>query len=124
MERVVFMFLFEDRPAVGSPLEATETEGARAVFVAVVKMKAEPVGASFGENSGVARADEAAVGFGKEGTAALKQVFPIAVEVRAGGGRASADAYVVGAVHAAAALAPVDEEVVIVVALIEAGGLD
>ena len=87
-------------------------------------MEAEPIGAGFGEDAGVAGADVAAVGFGKECAAALKHIFAVPGQIGTSGGWTSANPHVVGAADAAAALTPVDEKVVIIVVLIEAGGFD
>src|ERR1051326_223920 len=53
-------------------------------------------------------------------SAALKEVLARLIEKRPGGRGAAANAYVVGAPHSSATLAPVDEEVVITVMLIQA----
>ena len=47
-------------------------------------MEAEPICAALGEDAGVARADETAVGFAEEGAPASEHIITASVEERSG----------------------------------------
>ncbi len=79
----------------------------------VVKMKAEPVRAAFAEDANVPRSNDTPAGREKRRAAALHQILPFAIKIRSRHRFAAAHAHLLGAVRAAAALTPVDEQKII-----------
>src|SRR5688500_10441637 len=114
----------DDWPAVGVPRQRPEGEGSAASVCGVVEMADEPLAVAFDEYGGVAGADEGAVALEQKRAAALAHVFAVLIEVGAGDAFAAGDADVVGAVDAAAAEAPVDEEVIVAAVAVNARRLD
>src|SRR5262249_18513169 len=64
--------------------------------------------------------DEATFRFRQQGPTTLKQIFSLSIKIWTGSRSASADSYIVSALHATATLAPIYEEVKIIVVLINA----
>ncbi len=95
-----------------------------AVSGAVVEVETGPFGVAVLQQADVAGADEVALGGEHLAAARLQEVAALVVEVGAGDGAAAADAHAVGAVLASAADPLVDEEVDVVAAPIQGGGLD
>ena len=67
----------------------------------------------------MARADPAIFAVQDKRAAAAAQVAALAVEIGAGHGAAATHANLIGALHSAAALAPIDEEIVVAVAVVQ-----
>ena len=107
------------RPAVGCPVNPVQAHRGRAVVVAVVIMIGEPVGAVVVHDGGMAGADVPRGAFQHHQAAAVGHVDPVLVEVGSGDGRTPAHADVIRTVHAGAAAAEIDEQVVVAAALVK-----
>src|SRR5262245_54638091 len=111
-------------PAVGGPVERSDSKPRAAVALPVVIVIAEPVRASFRENTNVARTDESSRGFQESRAPFVHEVHLVAVEVRSGDLFAPADADFVRAVGAATTASPIHKQIVVFPALHETSSLD
>jgi len=89
-----------------------------------LKIGGEPALSFIDKDAGVTGSKQRSFAGKQESAAAFQHVDAILIDVRAGNFAASSNPDIVGALHAAAARTPVDEEIVIAIVLVKARGLD
>src|SRR5579883_3321582 len=109
----------------GLPCKRHDGEGRLASHAHIAfKIGREPALSAIYKNAGVAGSKERSLIGQHKSAAGFSHIDAVLIEVRAGNFAAASNTDVVGAVHSAAARAPIDEEVVIAVVFVKARRLD
>src|SRR5580658_5618794 len=114
----------EYRPAIRAPCQRPDRELAGAVCRAVIEMAAEPPFAIFLKDPRLARTYQRTVSFGDQRAAAVEHFPAVLVDIRPSDFISSANARVVPAVHASAAIAKACKQIIVLIVTIQIGPLN